>query len=142
MNYNDKIKYIPDWILEKNLSNEERYAVSCSYSYWVEKETEKAILVYWATDYGRVSCWVPKSVLSDENIKKAKKYEKKQEEIAQTFFDGMDRHKKLVNFAKENGVKVRDNYKTATILDKLNKANIETPEYLKSTKLFKQYKLA
>lgn len=139
MDYNDKIKYIPEWILEKNLSNEERYAVSCSYSSWVERETEKAILVYWATDFGRVSCWVPKSVLSNENIEK---YEKKEEEKVKTFFDGMERHDELVKFAKENGVKIRSNYKTSTILDKLSRANVKTPEYLKSTKLYKQYKLA
>lgn len=55
---------VPAWIIRKNLTNEEAYAVlnECD-SMKVVRETEKAQLVEFDTNYGRVRMWTPKSVL-------------------------------------------------------------------------------
>lgn len=55
---------VPHWIIEKNLSQEEAYAVRCEcYKTKVMKETEKAVNVMFCTNYGNVFMWCPKSVL-------------------------------------------------------------------------------
>lgn len=55
---------VPEWILRKNLDQDEYYAVTCeSNSMEVRRETEKAELVAFDTDYGFVTVWIPKSVL-------------------------------------------------------------------------------
>lgn len=55
---------IPTWLIRKNLTNAEAYAVlnEC-YNMKVVRETEKAQLVEFSTNYGRVRMWTPKSVL-------------------------------------------------------------------------------
>lgn len=55
---------VPAWIIRKNLSQNEAYAVlnECSGS-TVIRETEKAVLVSFDTEYGKIEMWSPKSVL-------------------------------------------------------------------------------
>lgn len=58
---------IPYWIINKNLSNEEAFAVmnytqSCDVA--ISRETEKAVLFGFITDFGTVKMWCPKSVLN------------------------------------------------------------------------------
>lgn len=59
-----KMSDIPTWIIKKNLSFEERYAVlnECN-SVVVKYQTEKAVLFKFDTDYGIVKMWCPKSVI-------------------------------------------------------------------------------
>ena len=55
---------IPAWIIRKNLNSNEAYAVlNQSSSMNVVRETEKAQLVEFETDFGTVQLWTPKSVL-------------------------------------------------------------------------------
>lgn len=54
---------VPDWILSENLSNEEYSAMQYATSMSVERETLKAELVSFDTDFGNITTWVPKSVL-------------------------------------------------------------------------------
>lgn len=55
---------VPAWIIEKNLSQDEAYAVlNETNSTAVVRETEKAELVKFDTEYGYVQMWTPKSVL-------------------------------------------------------------------------------
>lgn len=63
-NSSQNIFGVPAWIINKNLTNEEAYAVlnECD-SMKVVRETEKAQLVEFSTNYGRVKMWTPKSVL-------------------------------------------------------------------------------
>lgn len=63
-NNNQNVFGIPTWIIRKNLTNEEAYAVlnECD-SMKVVRETEKAQLVEFSTNYGLVKMWTPKSVL-------------------------------------------------------------------------------
>lgn len=55
---------VPAWIIRKNLSNNEAYAVlnECD-GMSVVRETEKAQLVEFVTNHGRITMWTPKSVL-------------------------------------------------------------------------------
>ena len=55
---------VPAWIIRKNLNNDESYAVlnECD-SMNVVRETEKAQLVEFITNYGNIKMWTPKSVL-------------------------------------------------------------------------------
>lgn len=42
---NNEVKYIPDWIVEKNLDQNQIYAVRAEgEDAWAQRETEKAIL--------------------------------------------------------------------------------------------------
>lgn len=53
---------VPDWILENNLNQQERQAVGLAYAVDVIKETTKAVLIQWVTDFGNITTWCPKSV--------------------------------------------------------------------------------
>lgn len=54
---------VPTWLINENLSQQESYAVrnECD-GIDIKRETEKAVLVDFATPYGSVSMWAPKSV--------------------------------------------------------------------------------
>jgi len=55
---------VPAWIIDKNLSRDEAYAVlNETSSMEVVRETAKAKLVKFDTNYGNVTMWTPKSVL-------------------------------------------------------------------------------
>lgn len=55
---------VPMWIIEKNLPAEEVSAIKCGHpTTKVLKETEKAVNVMFATDFGNIFMWCPKSVL-------------------------------------------------------------------------------
>lgn len=63
-NANNNVYGVPAWIIKKNLNNDESYAVlnECD-AMEVVRETEKAQLVEFVTNYGRITMWTPKSVL-------------------------------------------------------------------------------
>ena len=56
---------VPQWVLDKKLSDSERYAWSVGDGAYVKSETDKALLLGNKTDYGEVTVWVPKSVMLD-----------------------------------------------------------------------------
>lgn len=55
---------IPDWVLDKKLSQGERYAFSVGDGAFIKRETEKAYLIANNSDFGQVSFWMPKSWMS------------------------------------------------------------------------------
>lgn len=60
-----------EWLAGKNLSQQEIQAINISNgslkdTYEVAKETEKAKLLQWDTDFGKVSMWAPKSVIDKQ----------------------------------------------------------------------------
>jgi len=61
-----------EFILSKNLGDGEFSAVRMEglSSYSIKRETEKAKLLEWHTDFGKVSSWVPTSCIDDQ-IKKS-----------------------------------------------------------------------
>lgn len=59
------VKGVPTWIICKNLSEQEAYVVcSTTNSIDIVRETEKAELISFSTDFGCVKMWTPKSVLA------------------------------------------------------------------------------
>lgn len=102
----------------------------------VVEEREKAIKVKWRLrkDNGyyerEVYVWLPKKALEPyadyqarEHAKELRKYERYQE--------GCKRYQELIEFAKSNGVKVRQGMKRLTILSKLEEAGINKDELKK-----------
>lgn len=55
---------LPSWYIIKNFTQEERYAIT-TIEPEVEKETEKAKLVTWNTEFGIIKKWVPKSIINN-----------------------------------------------------------------------------
>ncbi|EGQ3505533.1 hypothetical protein [Staphylococcus pseudintermedius] len=56
---------VPEWIINKNLTTEEAYAVlNNGPQVSVTRETEKAVLVDFHTDFGHITMWCPKSVMA------------------------------------------------------------------------------
>ena len=60
----DDVYGVPAWVINNNLDSDESYAVlnECE-GMSVVRETEKAQLVEFVTNYGKVTMWTPKSVL-------------------------------------------------------------------------------
>lgn len=118
--------YIKDWFLSKKESELFRGCQIIYSGYEVVRETEKACLVnipYNTIDgefEGSKNVWVPKScVMSAEEYKSAA-VEKETKKAT-----GLERNIKILEFAKENGIKgVRKGMKTATLLQKINAAGL------------------
>lgn len=55
---------VKSWFMQKNFTQNERYAIDCARSSSVQKETEKAVLVKWSTKFGSIDRWIPKSCLA------------------------------------------------------------------------------
>jgi len=54
---------VPDWLIQENLNDQESYAVRCECNVaGVKRETAKALLISFSTEYGYVDMWTPKSV--------------------------------------------------------------------------------
>ncbi len=87
---------LPEWFIEKNFTENEKYVISTTEeSPIVQKETEKAKLLCWATKFGMVRKWVPKSIINGTcNYKNIDgKYEKALRKDGQTIlikFHGKD----------------------------------------------------
>lgn len=56
---------IANWFIEKEFTQGERYAISTTEPS-VERETEKAALLTWNTDFGKITRWIPKTLITDE----------------------------------------------------------------------------
>lgn len=56
-------KGIPLWLMMKNLSQMEYQGAKLAYDMYAKRETEKAVLIHFDTDYGFIEMWAPKSVV-------------------------------------------------------------------------------
>ena len=74
-----------NWFMMKNFDTNERIAMN-GVEPTVEKETEKAMLLKWNTEYGAITSWIPKSVIeetpvvTDEALEMVKAWEQRQAE--------------------------------------------------------------
>lgn len=57
---------IKNWFMEQEFTRDERYAISVTDQYEVLKESEKAIQVRWNTEFGKITRWIPKSVIIED----------------------------------------------------------------------------
>lgn len=95
----------------------------------IEKETEKAYLLnitwgYTSSCEREISKWVPKSAImtKEEHLAEIEKE-------VQKATKGLEYNQVLLTFAKENGVKgVRKGMKTSTLIEKIEKSNLEVPK--------------
>ena len=110
---NNETKIVPAWIVEKNLDQDRFYAVRAEgVNPTLARETEKAVLLEWDTEFGKVSMWCPKSILKSEEQVKAE--EQADIERSNKKYDG---YTKLVMAAEKAGVKyVRGYLKVNTIV--------------------------
>lgn len=121
---------VKSWYLQKfyaGLSSNEKYhiGVADDLDGTVVGETEKAVRIQFVSDFGKTSYWFPKSVFYTA--------EEKQEEERKAQADRearYARYEKLVNFAKEQGLPVRNKMKAATIMQMLKDAGV-TYDYYK-----------
>lgn len=110
---NNETKIVPAWIVEKNLDQDRFYAVRAEgVNPTLARETEKAVLLEWDTEFGKVSMWCPKSILKSEEQVKAE--EQADIERSNKKYDG---YTKLIMTAEKAGVKhVRGYLKVNTIV--------------------------
>lgn len=54
---------VPEWLMKKNLSQAEYDGAHQAYSVYASRETAKAVLVNFDTDFGKITMWAPKSVV-------------------------------------------------------------------------------
>lgn len=110
---NNEAKIVPEWIVTKSLERDRRYAVYAEgVNPTIARETEKAILLEWDTESGKVSMWCPKSILKSEAQVKAE--EQADIERSNKKYDG---YTKLIMAAEKAGVKyVRGYLKVNTIV--------------------------
>lgn len=54
---------VPVWLMEKSLDPTELWGAQLAYNIEVERETEKALLLCFETDFGNITMWAPKSVV-------------------------------------------------------------------------------
>lgn len=116
---------IKSWFVLKNFTSEERYAESVS-DKEIVRETEKAVLIKFVSDFGIFTKWIPKSCLMTEEDFRIEK-EKEERRIAR-FKEGQRKYEELVKFAKENNVKgIRIGWRKETIVNKIKDAGLEIP---------------
>lgn len=53
---------IQKWFMIKSFTQGERYAIQVADALEIKKETEKALLLQWSTEFGKITRWIPKSV--------------------------------------------------------------------------------
>ena len=112
--------YVKDWF-ERKMDLNGGFIESVD---GIEKETEKAYLlnltVAWSSDICKsMSRWVPKSCVMTEEELEAEK-----EKAIDRFEAGKEKHDKAYEFAKAHGLKVRINFRTATIIEKITAAGL------------------
>ena len=113
--------YVKEWIVRKNLNEQEAYAISeIGFEADTIRETEKAYYLLFDTNYGYIRMWAPKSQCYDEE---AKREMEKEEE--RRFEEGCKRYEKLLSFCKENGLRVRKGMRKATLLKKVEEAGLK-----------------
>ena len=119
---------VKQWFIDKNFTPEERYAESVS-DKEIVRETEKAVLIKFVSDFGTFTKWIPKSCLMTEEDYRIER-EKEEKRIAR-FEEGKRKYEKLVEFAKENKVKgIRIGLRKQTIINKIKEAGLEVPAEL------------
>jgi len=119
---------VKQWFIDKNFTPEKRYAASVS-DLTIIKETEKAVFIEFASDFGKFNKWVPKSCLmTPEEIEIERQ---KEIERAKRFEEGKRKYNELIKFAKNNGVKhVRVGLRKETIINKIKEAGLKIPAEL------------
>ena len=111
---------IPDWVLDKKLSQGEAYAFNVGDGAFIKRETEKAYLIANNTDYGQVSFWMPKSWMSSPEKVRSDSIQSEARWIV-----GSNYNRYLKQVASDNGVKLGSVKRTAKIQEKLQAKGVK-----------------
>lgn len=116
---------LPNWFLESNYFEAQRYAITNGTAYII-KETEKAVYAYVECDEIEFATWIPKSIINGTYKRRVESTPA--EKPTSRRLDGLEYHQVLVDFAKEHGIKgVRINLTSNKLRDKITKAGLELP---------------
>lgn len=118
--YNHLESRIPDWFLDKTFTSfGERYAWGNGDDPYIKRETEKAVLIEKRTDYGKISTWVPKSILkSPEQLRNEDIERAVHKQVSNNYYSY------LRGLAKSNNVKLGRVQKWDKIKAKLKAAGV------------------
>lgn len=115
---------VKSWFMDREFTTNERIAIGFN-DPAVQRETEKAFLLKWDTDYGVITHWVPKScIISDEEIAAENTPEKCAARAAATKARE-ERYQALIDLCKANGIKARKGWRVATMKEKLAAAGVK-----------------
>lgn len=115
---------IKSWFYEKNFTAAEQLAISTSDAPAVARETEKALLLKWDTDYGTIQHWVPKScIITDEALSAENTPEKCAARLA-AVKAREDAYQDLIDLCKNHGIRARKGMKVSTMKAKLAAAGV------------------
>lgn len=111
---------LPEFVKEKlgQAGSGERYAASVGDPY-VKRETEKAVLIGYRTDYGNLDVWAPKSVILTPEKAKANDLKSYQRQYVNDSY-----YNYLRNTAKAAGVKLGSVKKWDKIKKKLTQSGV------------------
>lgn len=59
---------VKNWFMIKNFDANERIAIATAGDPVIERETEKAALLKWNTDFGSIKRWIPKSCIEEDAV--------------------------------------------------------------------------
>ena len=115
---------IKNWFVEKNFSSQELLAITgCEPS--VERETDKALLLSWDTDYGKISRWVPKSCILTEADLASENTPDKCAARLQKIQSINENYQALINLCKLHGISARKGMRAATMREKLKSVGVD-----------------
>jgi hypothetical protein len=115
---------VKTWFLNKEFTSSQRIAISTAEAPTVQRETEKAVLLQWNTEFGVITHWVPKScIVTDEQIAAENTPEKCAARLA-AIQAREDSYTALIAKCRENGIYARKGMKIATMKQKLAAAGI------------------
>lgn len=111
---------IPNWFLNKTFTSfGERYAWDNGDNPYIKNETEKAVLIEKRTDYGKLSTWVPKSILkSPEQLRNEDIERAVHKQVSNNYYSY------LQGLAKSNNVKLGRVQELDQIKAKLKAADV------------------
>ncbi len=120
---------VKNWILEKNLTNEEYSAVSMGAEFTIERETEKAYYLCAHTDFGHIYFWAPKSQCYEVEEMDPFDQASLDNEFNRRWEAGLAYNQLLKDFANAHGIKGigKRRLRTETLIEKIKNAGLEVP---------------
>lgn len=111
---------VKSWFISKNFSSDEAFIIGCADTSVVDI-TEKAMKLRFESDYGTITRWIPKSCLVSglDELEEFIRDERQE--------NGLKKYEKLLDWARENGLKVGNHPKKVNLIAKIKKAGLELP---------------
>lgn len=115
--------YVKEWFTSKEENQLKRTIMKCAYDVSPDKETEKAMLLSFHSDYGTVKTWVPKSCIQTQE-----EYDEDARTYREEYLKRNESYKTLIQWAKDQGVKgIRVGLRVETIKQKIVAAGLVIP---------------